>query len=195
MASTLTVITGPMFSGKSEELIRILRRAKIAKKKILVVKPDRDTRTEKEIAARATDDEERIFKKSATFPAHPVSTKDEIADLIEKSQCDILGVDEAQFFEYWFLDFLINLKRRKAGKNLKLIVAGLDMDAWGRTFGIMGDIMAAANEVQKLTAICFSCGEPAIYTQKIGGSKKQIEVGDREIYEARCENCFEPVTL
>lgn len=187
----LKVITGPMFSGKSEELIRILRREKIANKKILVIKPDCDNRTGAEIAARAKDIETDIFKKSASFPAQTVSSKEDALKLIKDRDCDVLGIDEAQFFEHWLLDLIKEMKLNKA--ELKIVATGLDLDAWGMTFGIMGDLMALANIVQKLTAICFVCGQEAMYTQKIGGSsKKQIEVGDKEIYEARCEKCFAP---
>ncbi len=191
----LEVITGPMFSGKSEELIRLLRRERIAKKKILVIKPAGDTRTAQEVAARTKDMESDIFKKSASFPAQPVGSKDEVLELLNAEAYDVLGVDEAQFFDYWLLDLIKELKLDGTKADLRIIVTGLDLDAWGRTFGTMGDLMALANSVQKLTAICFVCGKDAMYTQKIGGSKKQIEVGDTDIYEARCERCFEPVGL
>lgn len=189
----LKVITGPMFSGKSEELIRILRREKIANKKILVIKPDCDNRTGAEIAARAKDIETDIFKKSASFPAQTVSSKEDALKLIKDHDCDVLGIDESQFFKIWLIDLVRDLKFGKIKNDLKIVATGLDLDAWGVTFGIMGDLLALADNVQKLTAICFTCGREAMYTQKIGGSsKKQIEVGDKEIYEARCENCFAP---
>ncbi len=190
MAATLTVITGPMFSGKSEEMVRLLRRARIAKQKVLVMKPARDSRTGEEIASRIL--ENGVFRNAASFPAEAVESKDRATDLINKSACDVLGIDEAQLFEYWLIDLITELKMDKTRTFPRVIyVAGLDTDFMGRPFGPMPDIMALANNVNKLTAVCFVCSRPATYTQRLSGSLKQIEIGNED-YQARCENCFEP---
>lgn len=188
--SYLKVITGPMFSGKTEELIRILHRSDLAGKKILVVKPRLDVRTAEEIASRRTaDSKTRDFTKSGSFPARSVETAQELSELIKEFQPTILGVDEAQFFDPWLLEYLAELLRHRNNTDLMVLVAGLDMDAWGKPFGIMPQLMALADEVQKETAICFRCKQPAMFTQKLVSSDQQVEVGDFEIYEARCRVC------
>ncbi len=186
----LKVITGPMFSGKTEELIRILHRSDLAGKKIVVVKPEIDSRSEGEIASRrSTDNTSKEFAKFGSFPALSVSTADELDGIVRSEKPAILGIDEAQFFQPWLFDYLAELLRRYNHSDLQILVAGLDMDAWGRPFGMMPHIMALADEVQKETAICFRCKAPAMYTQKLSNSTQQVEVGDFEIYEARCRVC------
>lgn len=186
----LKIITGPMFSGKTEELIRILHRSDLAGKKISVVKPRLDVRTADEIASRRTANaQSKDFAKSGSFPAQPVETADELLEIIKQQQPTILGIDEAQFFKPWLYDFLVELLRDKSDTDLMVLVAGLDMDAWGKPFGVMPQLMTLADEVQKETAICFRCKQPAIFTQKLVSSDQQVEVGDSEIYEARCRVC------
>lgn len=181
-----------MRSGKSEELIRHLNRAKWAKMRILVIKPHKDDRTENEIASRVVvEDGTKDFVKSSSFPAVSIETREEIEELFKKEQPDVLGVDEAQFFDTWFFDFIVALLRKKRNTKLQVLVAGLDMDAWGRPFGIMPNLMALADEVQKETAICSSCGAHASFTQILQTSNEQIQVGDAGIYEARCRVCHE----
>lgn len=189
----MKVITGPMFSGKTEELIRVLNRAEIAGKKILVIKPVIDSRTANEIASRRKHDKEsNQFKKFGSFPAFPVGSAAEALGLINAHQPSVLGIDEAQFFDQWMVDFLVEFMKVNSDKDIMVIAAGLDMDAWGRPFGIMPKLMTVADEVQKETAICFVCKKPAMYTQKLSESDKQVEVGDTEIYEARCRTCHFP---
>jgi thymidine kinase len=189
----LKVITGPMFSGKTEELIRILHRSGLAGKKIVVVKPKIDSRTAEEIASRRlaadADDKSRAFSKYGSFPASSIETAQEFETIIHEEKPAVIGIDEAQFFQPWLFDYLAELLRRYNDSDLQVLVAGLDMDAWGRPFGMMPHIMALADEVQKETAICFRCKQPAMYTQKLSDSSKQVEVGDAEIYEARCRVC------
>lgn len=186
----LKVITGPMFSGKTEELIRILHRSDLAGKKIVVIKPRIDSRTEAEIASRRTSDAQSTeFKKSGSFPAQAIESAEELEAIIREDHPAILGIDEAQFFGAWMFDYLAELLRRYNHADFMILVAGLDMDAWGRPFGMMPHIMALADEVQKETAICFRCKGPAMYTQKLSNSIQQVEVGDSEIYEARCRLC------
>jgi len=186
----LKVITGPMFSGKTEELIRILHRSQIAGKKILVVKPKIDTRCGNEIISRkkATPDTQK-FTKFMDFPAEPIGSAEELGNLIEQHQPDILALDEVQFFQSWIFDYIHNLLREKSQSELTIIAAGLDMDAWGKPFGPMPQLLAIADEVQKETAICFVCKKPANITQKLVNTGKTVEVGDADIYEARCRVC------
>lgn len=186
----LKVITGPMFSGKTEELIRILRRSELAGKKIVVIKPKLDSRSDGEIASRSTiSPEKQEFSKSGSFPAIDIETAEELEAVIRAEHPAIIGVDEAQFFGTWMFDYLAELLRRYNHADLMILVAGLDMDAWRRPFGMMPHLMALADEVQKETAICFRCKGPAMYTQKLAGSQAQVEVGDADIYEARCRVC------
>lgn len=187
----LEVITGPMFSGKTEELIRRLKRAIHAKRKVLILKPLIDKRTGDEIAARKKRPGEKKFEKHMALPAIPLRSKMEGLCIIRDSRCDVVGIDEAQFFEPWFLDLIKELFKpdQQAKQNLTIIVAGLDMDAWGKPFGIMPELMEMADEIRKVAAVCFQCGNEAVFTQKIGGSKDQVEVGNADIYEARCRKC------
>lgn len=187
----LKVIAGPMFSGKTEELIRILQRSELAGKKALVLKPRLDTRTANEIASRRKPTAQSAeFQKSASYPAFPVSDAKEVYALLSEYLPSVLGIDEAQFFDYWLINLLEELLANNADKDFKIIVAGLDMDAWRRPFGIMPQLMSMADEVKKETAICFQCKErPAIFSQKLLGSEAQVEVGDNNIYEARCRAC------
>ncbi len=189
----MKVITGPMFSGKTEELIKILNRAEIAGKKILVIKPQIDIRTSDEIASRRKPDiKVNEFKKAGSFPAYPVGSAAEALSLIHRYEPSVLGIDEAQFFDNWMVDFLQEFLKKNSDQDITVVAAGLDMDAWGRPFGIMPRLMTIADHVQKETAICFVCKKPAMYTQKLGESASQVEVGDVEIYEARCRLCHCP---
>ncbi|MEK7138625.1 MAG: thymidine kinase [Patescibacteria group bacterium] len=187
-AGTISVFTGPMFSGKSEQLVARLRRAGYAKLKVLVVKPKKDLRTVGEVVSRQLKDEERKFQKFTSMPAHTVSDERELFILVESSECQVLGVDEAQFFPEWFVDTVTILAWQRG---LEVIISGLDMDAWRKPFGIMPQLIAIADQVHKLNAICFKCGAEARFTQKLAGSQQQVEIGDADKYEARCGNCFE----
>lgn len=180
-----------MFSGKTEELIRILHRADLAGKKVLVLKPRRDTRTENEISSRRKPSAQSLeFEKSGSFPAFPVGAKSEALELLLQYQPNVLGIDEAQFFNPWLIEFIEELLNRHKEQDFKIIAAGLDLDAWQRPFGVVPHLMAIADEVQKETAVCFQCKErPAILTQKLTSSAQLIEVGDANIYEARCRAC------
>jgi len=190
---TVDVIAGPMFSGKTEELIRRLRRASYAGKRILVIKPKIDTRTENKIVARLKKSEVK-FEPAAEFPAYPVESLEELEKLFKETNPEILGIDEAQFLKDWFLIFLYKLLQNSAQVSVTVIIVGLDKDAWGKPFGIMPQLMALADHVDKEEAVCFKCGSlNAVMTQKKSlGSGEQIEVGDFELYEARCRICWTP---
>ncbi|BAL80986.1 thymidine kinase [Caldisericum exile] len=175
----IEVITGCMFSGKSEELIRRIKRAKIARQKVQVFKPSIDTRySVVEVVSHAGEKVEAI----------PVSGTKELLEKVEEDTA-VVGIDEAQFFDKDITDALRRLS--KLGK--RVIVAGLDMDFRGEPFGPMPFIMAIADEVLKLHAICTVCGEEATMTQRlINGEPAKyddpiIMIGASESYEARCK--------
>jgi thymidine kinase len=186
----LEVITGPMFSGKTEELIRRLRRATFARKKILVIRPSTDNRGARNIFDLIKEDDKlSCYELLATRVLNHVK---ELRSIVDSWKPHILTIDEAQFFGSELLEYLDELLEGKKSQNFTVIVAGLDMDAWRRPFGIMPQLLAMADEVLKLTAICVACnGEnPAIFTQKKGGTGEQVEVGNTELYEARCRACY-----
>ncbi len=198
----LEVITGPMFSGKSEELIRRLRKAQYGQKRILVVKPKRDERTGDKIVARQKKAEGLMFEPHDELEAMPIESEKEFRDLIIEKRPEVIGIDEAQLFGDWIGSFLGLLMGKVAEPNhtgeaprgeLLIIVAGLDLDAWRKPFNPMPALMAMADEVRKEAAVCFEChGKfgPAVYTQKTGGTSERIEIGDTELYEARCRTCY-----
>lgn len=191
----LEVITGPMFSGKSEELLRRLRRAAYAGKSIVVIKPGIDDRKTRSIFNLIRNDEKLKDYRNLSMDA--VNSAEKFEEAIAFGP-ELLVIDEAQFFDNaeqpadkWFAKYIADLLF-DAMLDMEIIVVGLDMDAWRKPFGAMPELMARADVVTKLTAICLRCkGEngPAIFTQKNTGSKEQIEVGDTETYEARCRIC------
>lgn len=177
------VITGSMFSGKTDELIRRLRRARIAKQEIQVFKPAVDTRFEAD----------KVTSHAGTeFAATPVERAKDILDSLDK-RTTVVGVDEAQFFDEEILGVVQDL----ANRNLRVIVAGLDTDFRGEPFGPMPALMAEAEWVDKLHAICMVCGEEACRTQRlIDGRPARFDdpvvvVGASELYEARCRTHHE----
>jgi len=179
----IEVICGSMFSGKTEELIRRLRRARIAKQKVQVFKPAIDTRYA---------DREVTSHNGLQIEATPVEGTDDLRKRIAEDTT-VVAVDEAQFFE----NNIIELCTTLADDGLRVIVAGLDMDFRGEPFGPVPALMAQAEQVDKLQAICVSCGGPASRTQRlIDGEPARyndpvILVGASEVYEARCRGCHE----
>ncbi|MBI4600159.1 thymidine kinase [Candidatus Uhrbacteria bacterium] len=177
---TIEVIAGCMFSGKSEELIRRLRRLAVAKKKIIVFKPAMDNRWNRR--------NELVSRSGTAFAAYPVLTPLEMLD--KSVEYDVVGIDEAHFFDQTFLSVISDL--RASGK--QVIVAGLDMDFRAEPFEHVATLLAIADEVIKLDAVCMSCGGRATLTQRlIQGAPAQrnaerLVVGDEE-YEARCRAC------
>lgn len=179
----IEVITGSMFSGKTDELIRRLRRAAIARQKIQVFKPGIDVRfSETKVTSHA----------GSEFEATPVSMSDEIMPLIE-SNTTVVAVDEAQFFD----DGIVDVVQQLADAGLRLLVAGLDTDFRGEPFGPMPTLMAQAERIDKLHAICMTCGKDASRTQRlINGQPANYDdpvvvVGASELYEARCRQHHE----
>lgn len=170
----IEAIAGCMFSGKSEELIRRLRRAVIARQNVQVFKPAADDRVEG-VASR----------DNRSLDAVSVDSSHEMRKLIRWG-IDVVGVDEAQFFD----DGLSDLVTEMADSGMRVIVAGLDLDFRRQPFGPMATIMAQADYVHKLHAICMRCGQPALYSQRIAGGSETVQVGDSESYEARCRKCY-----
>lgn len=177
-SGSVEVITGPMFSGKSDELIRRLRRARIARQKIQVFKPSIDIRyAESKVTSHA----------GTEFDATPVDRSAAIVELVEPDTT-VVGIDEAQFFD----EEILRVVQVLAERGLRVIVAGLDTDFRGEPFGAMPILMAQAERVDKLHAICMVCGDPATRTQRlINGRPARYEdavvvVGASELYEARC---------
>jgi thymidine kinase len=172
------VITGSMFSGKSEELIRRLRRAIIARQRVQVFKPGLDDRyaaTQVVSHSRWRLDSERVHSAA------------EILDRLDP-RTEVVGIDESQFFDAE----LAKVCNRLADLGKRVIVAGLDMDFRGAPFGPMPELLAIAESVEKVHAICARCGAPASYTQRLSHAQEQVVVGAADIYEARCRRCFEP---
>ena len=173
----IEVICGGMFCGKTEELLRRIRRAKIANLSTIIFKPHIDTRYSKnKIVSHNNNSMDSVIIKK---------TKD-LFDIGNKY--DVVGIDEAQFFDGDLIEMCKNL----SNKNTRVIVAGLDSDYRGAPFGPMPDIMCESDYLDKLTAICIKCGNPASFTQRITKQLEQVVIGETDIYEARCRNCFEP---
>jgi thymidine kinase len=171
----IEVICGSMFSGKTEELIRRLKRAKIANMSVAIFKPSIDIRYHAHNIVSHNDN---------TIQAISVGNSSEIMTHIEN--VDVIGIDEAQFFDSEITE--ICSKLAQLGK--RVIIAGLDMDYLGKPFGEMPNLMAIANYVTKLHAICIQCGGIASYSFRISQNNNKVVLGEKEHYEARCRNCF-----
>lgn len=176
----IEVICGSMFSGKTEELIRRIKRAQIAKQKAQIFKPLIDDRYSVNHVTSHS---------SLKISAQTIQNPEEMLNLLEDNT-RIVGVDEAQFFT----PSVVDICHRLANRGLRVIVAGLDMDYRGVPFGPMPMLMATAEYVTKIQAICTVCGNPATRTQrrKLEQESGQILVGADEFYEARCRRCYEP---
>lgn len=173
----IEVICGPMFSGKSEELIRRLRRAEIARQRVQIFKHSLDARYE----------ESSIVSHSRqSLPSVSTADAGQILAATE-DRTEVVAVDEAQFFSPDLIDVCVRLANR--GK--RVVVAGLDLDYRGLPFGPMPEIMCRAEYVTKQLAICMVCGDPAGFTQRLTHSRDQIQVGATGMYEARCRHHFE----
>ncbi|MBP7205279.1 MAG: thymidine kinase [Candidatus Cloacimonetes bacterium] len=173
----IEVICGSMFSGKTEELIRRIRRAEYARQPMLVFKPAIDDRY---------DANNIVSHSQMQAPSVPIANPEDILQYL-KEDTKIVAIDEAQFFDASLIDVCNNL----ADRGLRVIVAGLDQDYTGRPFGSMPQLLAIAEYVTKNLAICVKCGNPANRTQRTVHQGEQILVGSTEAYEARCRNCHE----
>ncbi len=170
----IEVITGCMFSGKTEELIRRLRRAKIAKQKVVIFKPNIDTRYSNNSI---------VSHSEQSLPSILIKDVKEILELVEDAQ--VIGIDEAQFFS---ID-IIEVCNKLADDGKRVIVAGLDMDYKAVPFEPMPQLLSIAEYITKSLAICVECGNPADRTQRKTASSERVVVGAADVYEARCRKC------
>ena len=173
----IEVICGPMFSGKTEELIRRLVRAQYAKQRVAIFKPKTDNRYS---------DDYIVSHNKRKIKSIIVESSDNIYQY--KDEADVFGIDEAQFFD----DKLIDIVNKLAEIDKRVVVAGLDKDYTGKSFGPIRQLMIDAEYVSKVNAICISCGDPASFTQRISAEKDLVVVGETDKYEARCRKCFKP---
>ncbi len=173
----IEVITGGMFSGKSEELLRRLRRALIARQRVQVFRIVTDTR-DGEVDVLTTRD-------NRSLSAETVASSDEMREKLTLG-VEVVGIDEAQFFDAG----LVGLATELADLGVRVIVAGLDLDFRRRPFGPIPELMAIAEYVDKMHAVCVRCGAAAQYSLRIAGGDQQVLVGDVETYEARCRRCY-----
>lgn len=171
----MEVICGSMFSGKTEELIRRLRRAEMAGQKVEIFKPKIDTRY---------DEEEVVSHNHNKIRSTPVENSNEI--LLLGSTCDVVGIDEAQFFD----DGIVEVANQLANNGIRVVIAGLDMDFLGRPFGPMPFLMATAEYVTKVHAICKTTGNLANYSMRTSSSKDLVQLGETDSYEAVSRRIF-----
>ncbi len=175
---SIEVIAGSMFSGKSEELIRRVRRAQIARQQVQIFKPGLDNRYA----------EDHIVSHSeARISSQTVSSAAELLAAVDPNT-EVVGIDEGQFFDARLVDAVNQL----ADHGIRVIVAGLDLDFRGKPFEPMPQVMAIAEYVDKMLAICMKCGGPAGRSQRLVSDTARVVVGGSHEYEARCRRCFEP---
>lgn len=171
----IEVVCGSMFSGKTEELIRRLKRAQYAKQKIEIFKPAIDVRY----------DEVKVVSHNAnSINSTPVATASEI--LLLANDVDVVGIDEAQFFD----SEIVNVCNELANRGIRVIVAGLDMDYLGKPFGSMPQLLAIADFITKVNAICMICGKIATYTHRKIKNDKLIVLGETDSYQPLCRECY-----
>lgn len=171
----IEVVCGSMFSGKTEELIRRMKRAKFAKQKVEIFKPAIDTRYS---------EEDVVSHDHTSIPSTPVESSGSI--LLLSSDIDVVGIDEAQFFDQGIVDVCNEL----ANRGVRVICAGLDMDFKGVPFGPMPGLMAVADDVTKVHAICVNCGSLAYVSHRIVAEEKRVLLGETGEYEPLCRECY-----
>ena len=175
-AGCIEVVCGSMFSGKTEELIRRLRRAQFANQKIAIFKPALDKRySDVEVVSH---DFHKITSKPIDDAAEMLGIKDDI---------QVVGVDEAQFFG----DNLVEVAEALANRGVRVIVAGLDTDYLGKPFGPIPGLLAIAEDVQKVHAICVRCGSLANHSHRLSASRKLVVLGEKDTYEPLCRDCYQ----
>lgn len=176
---SIEVICGSMFSGKTEELIRRLKRANFAKQRVEIFKPKIDTRYS---------DEDVVSHDRTSIRSTPVESSGSI--LLMSSEVDVVGIDEAQFFD----EGLVEVCKRLANNGIRVIVAGLDMDFRCTPFGPMPALMAIADDVYKVHAICVRCGSLAYVSHRLVAGEKQVLIGEMAEYEPICRDCYNDAT-
>ncbi|HSO85822.1 MAG TPA: thymidine kinase [Draconibacterium sp.] len=172
---SIEVIAGSMFSGKTEELIRRLKRAKIARQTVEIFKPDIDVRYSKN---------EVVSHDENSIQSTPVGNSANI--LLLSGNVDVIGIDEAQFFDKGLVDVVTKL----ANMGIRVIVAGLDMDFKGIPFGPIPEIMAVADHITKVHAICVKCGNIAQFSHRLSAKEQTVLLGEKDVYEPLCRGCF-----
>ena len=175
----IEVVVGSMFSGKSEELIRRLRRAQIARQKVQIFKPVLDNRFA---------DSDIVSHSEMRIPSENVSSSRELLERVQ-ADTEVVGIDEGQFFDLE----LPNVCNTLADRGKRVIVAGLDQDYLGKPFDPMPQLLAIAEYITKTLAICMVCGNPANHTQRLVPSEDRVLLGAHGMYEARCRRCFDPL--
>ena len=171
----IEVICGPMFSGKTEELIRRLVRAQIAKQRVAIFKPSTDNRFAEDYI---------VSHNQRKIKSIQVQQTNKILDYQDKA--DVFGIDEAQFFD----TSIVQICRSLANSGKRVVVAGLEKDYLAQSFGSMPDLLVDAEYITKVNAICMRCGDPANYTHRISGETTQVVVGETDKYEALCRRCY-----
>jgi len=171
----IEVVCGSMFSGKTEELIRRVRRAEYAKQNVQVFKPEIDNRY---------DDNHIVSHSRLMMPSENINKASDLMKLVEEDT-QVIAVDEVHFLD----DEIIDISNQLADKGKRVILAGLDQDYLGRPFGPMPNLLAIAEYITKTMAICMHCGNPANRTERLTKDEETVVVGAADIYEARCRNC------
>ena len=178
-AGSIEVICGSMFSGKTEELIRRMKRAQFAKQKVEIYKPCIDVRYS---------EDEVVSHDCHSIPSTPIDSPASM--LLLSSDVEVVGIDEAQFFD----ETIVEVVQTLANRGIRVIIAGLDTDFMGKPFGPMPALMAVAEEVQKVHAICVKCGSPANHSHRLSESNQLVVLGETDIYEPLCRHCFNEAT-
>ena len=178
-AGSIEVICGSMFSGKTEELIRRLKRATFAKQKVEIYKPCIDVRYS---------DDQVVSHDSHSIPSTPIDSPAKMLEIA--SDVEVVGIDEAQFFD----ETIVEVVQTLANKGIRVIIAGLDTDFLGKPFGPMPALMAVAEDIQKVHAICVKCGSPANHSHRLSKNDQLVVLGEKDIYEPLCRHCFNAAT-
>ena len=174
-AGSIEVICGSMFSGKTEELIRRMKRAQFANQKVEIYKPCIDVRYS---------DDQVVSHDAHSIPSTPIDSPASM--LLLSSDVEVVGIDEAQFFD----ETLVEVVQTLANRGVRVIIAGLDTDYMGKPFGPMPALMAVAEDVQKVHAICMKCGSPANHSHRLSESDQLVVLGETDIYEPLCRHCY-----
>jgi len=174
-AGSIEVICGSMFSGKTEELIRRLKRAQFAKQKVEIYKPCIDIRYS---------EDQVVSHDSHSIPSTPIDSPASM--LLLSSNVEVVGIDEAQFFD----ETLVEVVQTLANRGIRVIIAGLDTDFLGKPFGPMPALMAVAEDIQKVHAICVKCGSPANHSHRLVKNDALVVLGEKDEYEPLCRHCY-----
>ena len=174
-AGSIEVICGSMFSGKTEELIRRMKRAQFAKQTVEIYKPCIDVRYS---------EDQVVSHDSHSIPSTPIDSPASM--LLLSSDVEVVGIDEAQFFD----ETLVDVVQTLANRGIRVIVAGLDTDFMGKPFGPMPALMAVAEDIQKVHAICVKCGSPANHSHRLVASDALVVLGEKDEYEPLCRHCY-----